>query len=62
MLETTPGPRIDRSHIKPVTSREELIYLLARACELEHGLACIYLFAAYYSRRTRSRTMSVRAA
>jgi len=49
MLETTPGPEptIDRSHIKPVTTREELIYLLSRACELEHGLACIYLFAAY---------------
>jgi len=47
MLETTPGPQIDRSHIKPVTSREELIYLLSRASELEHGLACIYLFAVY---------------
>jgi hypothetical protein len=30
-----------------VTAREELIYLLSRASELEHGLACIYLFAAY---------------
>lgn len=38
---------IDRSHISPVTTREELIYLLSRACELEHGLACLYLFAAY---------------
>jgi CDGSH-type Zn-finger protein len=47
MLETTPGPRLDRSHIRPVTSREELIFLLSRASELEHGLACIYLFAAY---------------
>lgn len=50
MLETTPGPRgpkMDRSHIKPVNTREELIYLLSRASELEHGLACIYLFAAY---------------
>lgn len=28
-------------------SREELIYLLSRACELEHGLACVYLFAAH---------------
>lgn len=42
-----PGPVRDRSHISPVTSREELIYLLSRACELEHGLACIYLFAAH---------------
>jgi hypothetical protein len=38
---------IDRSHIAPVETREELIYLLSRACELEHGVACIYLFAAY---------------
>ena len=30
-----------------MTTREELIYLLSRASELEHGLACIYLFAAY---------------
>jgi hypothetical protein len=39
--------KFDRSHIAPVTTREELIYLLSRASELEHGLACIYLFAAY---------------
>ncbi|MBV9705888.1 MAG: hypothetical protein JO125_00580, partial [Chloroflexi bacterium] len=37
----------DRSHIAPVKTREELIYLLSRASELEHGLACLYLFAAY---------------
>jgi CDGSH-type Zn-finger protein len=35
------------SHIAPVTTREELFFLLERASELEHGLACIYLFAAY---------------
>jgi CDGSH-type Zn-finger protein len=34
-------------HIAPVETREELIYLLSRACELEHGVACIYLFAAH---------------
>lgn len=34
-------------HVAPVDSREELIYLLSRASELEHGLACVYLFAAY---------------
>lgn len=28
-------------------SREELIYWLTRASELEHDLACVYLFAAY---------------
>ncbi len=34
-------------HVAAVTTREELIYLLSRASELEHGLACVYLFAAY---------------
>ena len=47
MSQTTPGPKLDRSHIAPIKTREELIYLLSRAAELEHGLACIYLFAAY---------------
>jgi hypothetical protein len=45
---TTPTPSpIDRPHIAPVDTREELIYLLSRACELEHSVACIYLFAAH---------------
>jgi len=44
MTETvTPN----RSHIAAVDSREELIYLLSRASEIEHDLACVYLFAAY---------------
>ncbi|HEV3090540.1 MAG TPA: ferritin-like domain-containing protein [Candidatus Cybelea sp.] len=30
-----------------VQSREELLYLLARASELEHDLACAYLYAGY---------------
>src|SRR5437588_2627088 len=47
MTQVTADPRLDRSHIAPVRTREELIYLLSRAAELEHGLACIYLFAAY---------------
>jgi CDGSH-type Zn-finger protein/ferredoxin len=47
MTTTTRRPRLDRSHIAPVTTREELIYLLSRASELEHGLACSYLFAGY---------------
>lgn len=37
----------DRSGIAPVTTREELIYLLSRAAEIEHAVACIYLFAAH---------------
>jgi CDGSH-type Zn-finger protein/ferredoxin len=36
-----------RPHVAEVESREELIYLLSRASELEHDLACTYLFAAY---------------
>jgi CDGSH-type Zn-finger protein/ferredoxin len=47
MSQMNLNSRLDRSHIAPVTTREELIYLLSRAAELEHGLACIYLFAAY---------------
>lgn len=46
-MRTTASSPIDHSHIAPVTTREELIYLLSHACELEHGVACIYLFAAY---------------
>ena len=33
--------------ISPVTCREELLYLLTRASELEHDLACAYLYAGY---------------
>jgi CDGSH-type Zn-finger protein len=33
--------------ISPVDSREELLYLLTRASELEHDLACVYLYAGY---------------
>ena len=33
--------------MSPVTDREELIYLLTEASELEHGLCCCYLFASF---------------
>ncbi|MBV8726029.1 MAG: hypothetical protein JO350_11920, partial [Candidatus Eremiobacteraeota bacterium] len=33
--------------MSPVTCREELLYLLTRASELEHDLACSYLYAGY---------------
>ncbi len=42
-IAAAPG----RPHVAEVDSREELIYLLSRASELEHALACVYLFAAY---------------
>ncbi len=46
MSQTNPDSGLDRSDIAPVTTREELIYLLSRAAELEHSLACVCLFAA----------------
>lgn len=35
----------------PVESREELVYLLNQACELEQGVLCEYLFALYSLKR-----------
>ncbi|HEY2468154.1 MAG TPA: ferritin-like domain-containing protein [Terracidiphilus sp.] len=46
-MSDSPISSVDHSHVAPVTTREELVFLLSRASELEHGLACIYLFAAY---------------
>ncbi len=34
-----------------ITTREELIFALSWAAELEHGLTCIYLFAAFTMKR-----------
>ena len=34
-----------------ITDREELIFLLSEASELEHGLCCCYLFAAFSLKR-----------
>jgi hypothetical protein len=35
----------------PVDSREQLVYLLTQACELEQGVLCEYLFALYSLKR-----------
>lgn len=35
------------TRLAPVETREELLYLLTRASELEHDLACSYLYAGY---------------
>jgi hypothetical protein len=35
-----------------VEHREELVWLLAQACELEHGLMCEYLFAQFSLKRS----------
>jgi CDGSH-type Zn-finger protein len=42
MLATSPRPKT-----ATVETRDELLYLLTRASELEHNLACVYLYAAY---------------
>src|SRR5689334_10696481 len=34
-----------------VESREELVYLLGQACEIEHGLMCEYLYAQFSLKR-----------
>ena len=41
-----------------IATREELIYLLTEAAEIEHGLMCCYLFAAY-SLRVNDATLDV---
>ncbi len=46
MSKTLDRPR-KASRISPVETREELLYLLTRASELEHDLACVYLYAGY---------------
>jgi hypothetical protein len=35
-----------------IESREQLVYLLTQACELEHGLMCEYLFAQWSLKRS----------
>jgi hypothetical protein len=41
-----------------VESREELVWLLVQACELEHGLMCEYLFAQFTLKRTQQEGLS----
>ena len=36
-----------RTSVSEIRSRSELLKLLSEACELEHGLACSYLYAAF---------------
>ncbi|MBV8433505.1 MAG: hypothetical protein JO029_04395, partial [Candidatus Eremiobacteraeota bacterium] len=38
---------VTHAPVSPVETREELLYLLTRASELEHDLACSYLYAGY---------------
>jgi hypothetical protein len=46
----SPGSGSDEER-PSISNREELVYLLAEAAELEHGLMCSYLFAAFSLRR-----------
>ena len=41
-----------------VERREELVWLLAQACELEHGLMCEYLFAQFTLKRSEQEGLS----
>jgi hypothetical protein len=41
-----------------VERREELVWLLAQACELEHGLMCEYLFAQFTLKRSSEEGLS----
>jgi hypothetical protein len=41
-----------------VESREELVWLLVQACELEHRLMCEYLFAQFTLKRTQQEGLS----
>lgn len=47
MASTTPPVAKQAAAAPPVTSRSELLSLLSEACELEHGLACSYLYTAF---------------
>ena len=45
------GPGTTTEPPLPVDSREQLVYLLTQACELEQGVLCEYLFALYSLKR-----------
>src|ERR1700749_1494694 len=45
----TSGPQAEPA--LTVETREELVYLLGQACEIEHGLMCEYLYAQFSLKR-----------
>ncbi|TMC28500.1 MAG: hypothetical protein E6J32_09080, partial [Chloroflexi bacterium] len=54
MTAMARGPGPNGQAVEPplrVQSREELVYLLGEACELEHGLLCEYLYAQFSLKR-----------
>jgi hypothetical protein len=57
-MEPTPpelGAGTGSPHELVIEGREELLYLLGEAAELEHSVCCSYLYAAFTSRPTRRR-------
>jgi hypothetical protein len=44
-------PTTDRHEVR-VNDREQLIYLLTEAAEIEHGLMCTYLYAGWSLKRS----------
>ena len=46
-----PRPRLTTEPPLLVESREQLVYLITQACELEQGVLCEYLFALYSLKR-----------
>ena len=42
---------VDAEPALKVENREELVYLLGEACEIEHGLMCEYLYAQFSLKR-----------
>jgi len=55
MTAMARGPGPNGQAVEPplrVQSREELVYLLGEACELEHGLLCEYLYAQFSLKRS----------
>lgn len=49
-----PGSANREAGVEPaltVEAREELVYLLGQACEIEHGLMCEYLYAQFSLKR-----------
>src|SRR5436309_15038109 len=52
-LLATRGGRADREAPFVIEHREALIYMLCEAAELEHGIMCQYLFAAFSLKQTR---------
>ena len=46
-----PNGRVSEPPLR-VESREELVYLLGEACEIEHGLMCEYIYAQFSLKRS----------